>query len=719
MKNLFNSLLAMASVCLLSLAGCQKPEAETPGPQKNLEVAISNDTAAGEGDSFTLTITSNVAWEISVVDADGLPVDWVVFFDETTGEGNAEVFATVKRGDRTDVRTCTIAVSEKDGTLKKTVTLTQGKFTVEMYSMTLKDVIDAGAVLEVGASDNLTDYGQFHAEVVAVPGANLPEGYIYVADAKNFLRVKTSQASEVAVGDKLLLEMTDGTVTKDAEGVYTADLPAELAVEQSGAPTVEPLFISADAIGRYGNALVAVGYCQTKEDGAAWSGDVAMTTKIIPGGSEFTVHIAEGASLSGSANSGQVVGIVVDGKLRPRTAADIQLTEERKSEVEEYTIQSIGNYFKYGAVNSFSNVTVSNKRKLTFTDAAGYSVAGASVEKLEGSDDLTNLSMVVAANTPYQTCFVTKGWATQGSALLFTIPVNQPIYGNLEFAFSVSTAFPAIFPGDWKVQWSKDNTVWNDMSAVYCTNQTNADTAAGNTFTLTRDNHQANRQVAEFYIPKAEAITNGNIYFKVTPPTAKDNVTTLRVNVGFTLNSKNLSPADNGFDNVLAMENFESSVFGHNTVIGIPVYYMMNHAFGPDYVNADGWTADHNGAAVLYRGCLHLSGTSKCYMKSPALGLESPTDVYLSFKVAPSWMDTSDGTKHEKSSANISVEVEGSGTVGEIVWDNDKAFPTLDYGWHTGRVKITGASADTRVKVGNISSTSVARYFIDDIIISK
>jgi len=106
-------------------------------------------------------------------------------------------------------------------------------------------------------------------------------------------------------------------------------------------------------------------------------------------------------------------------------------------------------------------------------------------------------------------------------------------------------------------------------------------------------------------------------------------------------------------------------------------------------------------------------------MKSPALGLESPTDVYLSFKVAPSWMDTSDGTKHERSNANISVEVEGSGTVGEIVWDNDKAFPTLDYGWHTGRVKITGASADTRVKVGNISSTSVARYFIDDIIISK
>ena len=715
MKNLFNSLLAVASVCLLSLAGCQKPEAETPGPQKNLEVTISNDTASGEGDSFTLTITSNVAWEISVVDADGLPVEWVVFFDETTGEGNAEVFATVKRGDRTDVRTCTIAVSEKDGTLKKTVTLTQGTFTVEMYPMTLKDVIDAGAVLEVGASDNLTDYGQFHAEVVAVPGANLPEGYIYVADAENFLRVKTPQAAEVAVGDKLLLEMTDGTVTKDAEGVYTADLPAELAVEESGAPTVEPLFISADAIGRYGNALVAVGYSQPKEQGG--KGDVVMTTAIIPNGAEYTVHVDQNASFEVSSGSGQVVGIVLDGKVWPRSAEDVKLTEAVRPLYDTYTIKPINCFFQCQVNGAFSNGSITNKRKFTFNEVTNFSVAGASVSKIGGTDDQTNLR--IATNMPpYEVCMVSNGWNIPGSELLFTLPINQKVYGNLEFAFSLSCGTGGVFVGNWTVNWSTDNSTWKPVDAVYCTTLATPEAAKGNVFNLTQTDHMKNRQVAEFYIPEGEALTSGNIYVKLTPPTAKSDAT-LRVNCGFMLNSKPVSTPDCGFDNIVAMENFDRQLFGISTVVGAPVYFMAACNGGPAYDGTTGWKITDGGFLAVYRGCVHVSkANGKVGMISPKLSeLKSPTDIYVSFKAAPSWIDN-EGDAHAMIPVNVNVEVLGAGTAGEIVWD--APFKSREYGWHIGKVKITGASSDTQVLIGvTDANADLTRLYLDELIISK
>ena len=678
-----------------------------------------SESALGEGDAFLLSIRSNVAWELSAEDGSGNPIDWIKF-DMTKGEGDADVLGFVLRGDRDEDRTCTIVLSTADAKLEKRLSMQQGIFVPVMLKMTFADLLNSANILAAGETTTLTDFGQFRAEVVAVPGANLPEGYVYISDdGKYFVRIKTSQASELKVGDKLLLEMTEGTITKDANGGLTADLPAEIVVEESGAPSFEPAFISADAVARYENALVAVGYAQAVESnvGKPWSGDIQMTTDQIIGGTTFTVHVDSDASFSGSvpASSGQVIGVVKDGKVCPRSAEDLAgLTEERKAAyVEPYKINSIGNFFKATAKATFPNGTISGNTKFTFKDEPDYSVAGASIEKVGGT---ANKLTLVANTLPFETCFTTVLWTTAGCYLLYTIPVSQKVWGDLEFAFSISCGTANVFSTDWTVQWSTDKATWKDVDAVYSTAQTTRESAAGATFKLTATSHQQNRHVAEFHIPESEAISSGNVYIKMLAPKASSNKT-LRVNVGCTLSSRVQHTPNYGFDNVLAIETFENNLYGHNPVVGIPIYYMVNHTGAPGYSNAKGWAV--NGACTVFRGCLHMSAASGSnYMISPVLDmLKAPTDITLTFKAAPSWYV--DGAKgHTMNAINIGVDVVGSGKVGEIVWDTP--LDSAPYDWHTATVKIKGASSDTQLNIGVLdAAASNARFYIDDIIITR
>ena len=706
----------MASVCMLMLTGCQEPD-EPVVDNRILEITTSNSNISGAGEVFVLTITSDVEWVLSAVDSEGNPVDWIRF-DVTEGKGDASVMGTVVQGDRNENRTCTVTLSTKEGDLKKTLTLTQDVFTPEVLDMELSDLIMIGHRLETGASEELVEYGQFYAEVIGAPGENLTDGYIYVTDGKYYLKVETPYASTANVGDNILLETTGGTITKDAAGMCSVELPAEFAGQTEGTPTVEPLFISADAIARYENKLVAVGYSQPKSQSG--KGDVEMTTAIIPNGADYTVHIDENASFAVPSGYGQVVGIVVDGKVWPRSAEDLAgLSEAIKPLYDTYAINPISCFFKCESANTFSNGTITNKRTFTFIDAANYSVAGASLSKIGGTDDQTNLR-IVTNKPPYETCFVSNGWNIAGSELLFTLPVNQKVYGNLEFAFSVSCGSANTFDDVWDVVWSTDNATWKPVDAVYCTNRTNPEAAEGNQFALTDTNHMANRQVAELYIPESEAVTSGNIYVKLVPPTATAN-NTLRVNCGFMLNSKPVSTPDLGFDNIIAMENFDRQFFGISTVVGAPVYFMAACNSGPGYDGTTGWTITEGGYLAVYRGCVHISkANGKVCMASPVLAEldeDIPTDIYVSFKAAPSWVDN-EGDAHTMIDVNVGVEVLGSGTVGEIEWD--APFKSREYGWHTGKVKITGASSDTQVLIGVTNeSAGLTRLYLDELIISK
>lgn len=721
-KLISNILLAAASVLVLFATGCQEPVEAVVAPYLDVVPQEYNATALGEGDAFLLSIRSNVEWELSAVDNSGAPVDWIRF-DVTSGTGDADVLGFILRGDRETDRTCTIVLTTADAKMEKRLEMRQGVFVPVILHLDFADVLKAGAALAAGETDALTDFGQFRAEVAAVPGENLPEGYVYITDGgRDFVRVKTAQAASLQVGDKLLLEMTEGTVTKDTNGGLTADLPAEIVVEASGEPSYAPAFISADAVARYENALVAVGYAQATDAnvGKSWGGDIQMTTEQIQGGSTFTVHVESSASFaSGSvpASSGQVVGVVQNGKVCPRNAADLAgLTEERKAAyVEPYRIKTFGSFFKYESTSKFSNGTVSGKTKFSFTEVPDFSLAGMSIEKVGGSSN--NLKMVGVAANPFQTCFTTVQWATAGCYLLYTFPVSQKIYGDLEFVFSISCGTANIFKDNWTVQWSTDNATWHNVDEIYAPGRTTPSAAKGHQFKLTSTKHQDNREVAVFTIPESEAVSSGNIYMKLLSPKATKAATTLRVNVGALLQSKTVNTPDYGFDNVLAMENFENNYFGCNPVVGNPVYYFVNHTNAPGYVSNGGWAV--SGSCGAYRGCLHLAAASgKNYMISPVLDmLKAPTDITVTFKAAPSWFVDA-GKSHTINNFNVSVDVVGSGTAGEIVWDTPPE--SAPYEWHTATVKIKGASSDTQVNIGVLDAAATnSRFYIDDIVISR
>ena len=119
----------------------------------------------------------------------------------------------------------------------------------------------------------------------------------------------------------------------------------------------------------------------------------------------------------------------------------------------------------------------------------------------------------------------------------------------------------------------------------------------------------------------------------------------------------------------------------------------------------------------MLRGCLHMSaGSGENYIAASPSSLTGTADLVLKFKAAP-YVNPSSKTLAVAEN-KISVECEGDGTAGEIVWDNPD-FASDPYNWHNATVKITGATSATRIKIGNKADASGASFFIDDIILSR
>ena len=713
--------VAICTMAGLLAAGCGKEKDKVELPYLDAVPESISGTALGEGDGLLLSIRSNVSWTLSAEDDTGNKIDWLILTPDS-GEGDADVFGTILRGDRETDRSCVIVLKSEDGKLpEKRFVLKQGIFVPVILEMHLYDVVKAGKALKVGESDVLTDFGFLNAEVVGVPGPNLAEGYVYVSDEEDcWIRLKTDQASTLKVGDKIRIELTDGTVTKDASGGLTANIPSKIEVLSSGEPSVSPAYISSDALGRYEYMLVQLRNVQADQGsvGKPWSGDVSFIA-TDEANAAFPVHVDEGAGFSGSvpSGSGSVTGIVVDGKVCPRTSEDLaDITSERLPEVVAPVITPIYNFFRYGGRNQFNNGQIIGGTKFAFSGADEYSVAGASIEKVVGENN--NLKFDVADGSPLNTCFVTVQWHLEGTYLLYTIPINQKVWGDLEWSFSVSCGAANVFVNEWTVYWSTDGSTFKPVDAVYYTVAGTPEEAAGPHFRLTATTHNYNRQVAEFSIPESEALTGGNIYFKLVPPTVAASYSgrTLRVNCGCILSSRTKNTPKKGYHNIVAMENFESQRFSHNPVIGVPTYYLSWCPGTPAYVGNDGWTISGSSQAV--RGCVHLSAASgENYIASPVLDkLKNPTDVILTFKAAP----FVDATAKEIviNQNNISVRVSGSGKAGDIEWDS--SFASNPYVWHTATVKITGASSDTKIMIGNLDSgIKTSRCYLDDIIISR
>ena len=672
-------------------------------------------SASGEGDGFLLLIRSNLAWTVSAEDPFGNIVDWVKFECES-GEGDADVFGFVQRGDRTEARTCLFVVRSTDGRQKVTFPFSQLKYEPNFRKVSLSSIMSSAASLPAGGSDLLTDFLMFEAIVVGAPGDNLPEGGVFLTDDGNlFLRAKLPDSEALKVGDKIQIETTEGTVTKEAGGGITIDIPSPVMLVSSGNRIQAPR-IQASAVARYPNALVRLEPSQAQDAflGKTWSGTVGMVTDDEDAG-KFDVFVDGGASFSKAAipsGHGTVTGIVVDGKVRPRDLSDLALSETgRNSYVPPVAIEPIMAFFQLGtAANKYVNGEISGATKFTFAESAGFSVAGASVEKVVG--DANAMAMTASLSTPFQTCCTLRQWQLPGSYLLFTLPVTGKIYGNLEFTFSISCGTEGVFNDFWKVRWSTDKVTWKDVDGVYGASNLTPRSGDSGTFTLAGRDFAINRMVVQFHIPENEALTSGDLYFRMDPPAVDEaNATkTLRVNVGFYLTGATPSLPDSDYHNVLAQEGFNNALNGCNPVVGIPIYYMSRTINQSDY--SGDWTV--SGTANQYLGCLFMSGTdgTTSIYSPPLAALTATSDVILSFKAAPYVNPT--GKVLTPAANTISVVCEGAGEAGPIEWDNAD-FASDPYHWHRATVKISGATGATRIRIGNATS----EFFIDDIIISR
>lgn len=716
-------LLAAAALSLLAVSCREKEEENTNAPFLEVSPESLNSSALGEGDAIIISIRSNVPWTVSAEDSAGNPVSWIVF-EATSGSGNADIRCFILAGSRNESRSCKIIIRSDDGTIIKSIDISQEKYTPVLTTIFLTDVLKNAYSQSAGVPGALTPFTQASLEVIGVPGANLPNGFVYVSEGgRAWTRLKTTGASAFHVGDVLMVDFTDGTITKESTGGYTIDVKQVPTVSSSGASSVSPAYISSEAIPSYENMLVEIRNVQAPSGtaGAAWSGNVSLLAtdeKDRP----FGLYIQSGASFGtiGSGN-GAVRGIVVDGKIRPRTAEDVAgLTGSRLPDyTEPYRIAPVINVLQIGSENNtLANATISGKTKLTFSSSPGYSVAGAAIEKVGGGS--ANNMTVAATNltAPFNNCFTTIQWHLDGTYLLYTMPVTQKTYGDLEFAFGMSCGKDGVFNDDWTVSWSSDGTNFKPVDAVYCTSVFTAAEAAGATYKLTNTNLLNNRQVAEFSIPENEALTSGNIYIKLMHPAvdASWSSRTLRMNCGSVLSSRTENTPKGSYDNILAMENFESCLYGHNPIVGIPTYHFTSfNALDPNntYSSAEGWSVTGNSLAC--RGCIRLSAdTGENFIMSPTLDkLSVPTDITVTFKAAP----FVDATKAELlvHQNNIKVGINGAGQAGEIHWDGEYS----PYLWRTATVKISGASSNTRILIGNIEGAAESQCYIDDIVISR
>ena len=682
--------------------------------------SIENQSALGEGDAIVISIKTNLAWTIST-EYSGADKDWIIF-EKTEGEGDADVFGIILRGNQGSNRNCTITVATKNGAKSVDLKVEQGKFVPKIIELSLSDVISTGSA---DGPKPLLDYSQIDVTIVTPAGAEnclAEDDCVIITDGNNFAKARIPDAKTLKAGDKVKLDLTEGTVTKESAGGTFIDVKQKPISKTEGVLDIKPSYIASTSVSGYAYALVKVGGCQAPDAkvGKTWgSGTVTMdmvenevgtVDVLVDSKASFASEVIPGTC-------GTVTGIVVDGKVRPRSAADLgELTNARskKYEVSDFRIKSIVNMFKYGGVNlMFDNLDQEGTNKVNFKDVAGWSHAGSSISM----NTSTKIAYVAAAATPFQSCFTTIGWEVGNSYWLFEVTLEEKTWGDLEFGVSFSHGTAGNLPWEYEVTWSSDGTNFKPVDELYC--HASNEIVRGNVINQKVTAHADSRYCAVFNIPEANALGSGDkLYLKCALVKATKCTTALtdRMNCGFYLASASKNDPAPQYDNILAAENFDNCRFGVSPVVGFPLDYLMAWSTVGNYPARNGWTV--SGAKGSMRCILLYQDGAAVY--SPKLSkLTSNSDVTVTFKACLFTSQTRDNSlassdKRNKTE-NIKVTTTGGGTVGDIEWDTD---PETDYySWHTATVRIKNATPETSVAI-NGSATN-GSFFVKDIMITK
>lgn len=714
-------ILAM-SLGMILAASCQD-EVE-PAAKPFFEVSpatMDSEAVLGDGDAVVISIKSNMAWTISV-EYTGSEKDWIKF-EQTEGEGSADVFGIVLRGVQGADRNCTITVATKDGSRSVDLKVKQGIFVPKIIDLTLLDVINTAG--EAGVAKELLDFSHVAVQVAAKEKAEnilTEEGCVIVTDGNNFVKAKLPGASALNEGDNLVIDLTEGTVTKENGGGYMINITQNPVSKEPGTLDLKPAYIASTSVASYPYALVKVGGCQATDAfvGKTWGAGTVTMDMVENEVGTVDIAVDSKASFAGTAvpeNSGTVIGFSIDGKVHPRNAEDLAgLSNGRtkKYEIIDFKIKPVVNLLQYGgAENKYANTTNVGTTRVEFSNSEGYSCSGAAIEM----NTSTKIAYVVKADSPTQACFTTIGWQPGKSYYQYEVPIQEKTWGDLEFGFSVSHGTAANLPWEWEITWSKDNNTYKPVEALYCI--ASNEIVGANVVKQKSNGYADSRYLALISIPESEAMQQGEkLYFRCNLKSATKCTTalTVRMNSGFYLASAAKNDPAPQYDNILAAENFDNCNVGLDLVIGAPLDYFAAWTTQTAYPSRNGWTV--SGGKAAYKSMLVFSGEPAVY--SPKLSkLSGTSDVTVKFKIC---LFTSQDRANSLPTASgrqkldtFKVTATGGGTAQDIVWETD---PESDYyNWHTGTCKISGATPETSVAISSAAATG--KFYIKDIIITK
>ena len=557
-----------------------------------------------------------------------------------------------------------------------------------------------------GENGTITESVKTTVTVISDPtGANLPENTAIVTDGASYAALNVSSASTLAAGSKITVSLKGAAFDK-ANSALTVAADKISDKEDGVAPTAEVATIAQLPSLEY--HLVEVKNIQATDSfvGKKFTGEVLMENADKE---TFGLNFYSSAAFAGGAipeNSGSVKGIVIGGKVCPRTSADINLVLDRmgNGDVKLFTPVFCTYEFTTGSSTpDIKNATISGQT-VSFTN-------GGSIERIGGAEG----EMAFAqgkTSTPYNVYMYSTGWNAEGTHWQLSCPVAEDISGKVAVTFSLNSSAKEV-QQVWDIFWSNDGKDWTPTEYTWnAVNNTDAlASAAKNTFKAQSTTSKGITRT-EFTVPSDKKIEAGKkLYIKIEPGTTLAGAST-KVQLGFgfyvapgdAINTEKPSDA-------LVFNNFAECVAGTDYMLGSEIRYFGN-VTTPAY-EKEGWTVVSGFSRTGY-AMFGTASSGNHGITTPAIGVsEGKTEVTVSFKCCLYMPSTYTGVKDD-----FCVKVaEGNGTVGDIIWDS---APESDYyNWHTATVKISGVSSATKIFIGAGAGKAEGdrRFFLDDIII--
>jgi hypothetical protein len=122
MKNFYLFMITLAFVPLVFTACDDSGNKEET--TASLSLSTNEYSAASEGGDFSVGITSNSYWDITIADSEGIAATWITP-DETSGSGNTDVSFTVRANTESVSRTAFITVATASGETSEVVKIVQ------------------------------------------------------------------------------------------------------------------------------------------------------------------------------------------------------------------------------------------------------------------------------------------------------------------------------------------------------------------------------------------------------------------------------------------------------------------------------------------------------------------------------------------------------------------------------------------------------------------